>query len=167
MLGTHIGCFVKKMWYSDSPILGMVANFENKNFLHWPGFEPGSPTVYAGALPTELPIVHGTMSCSQKSLMLVWWYHQLLSGFLVNGHICLLMIRVLMRNQGLWSDLMAEENSKNPQLGDCLMKTLWSVIASHGVNKIIQFIREGERRKGWGCYFRGSYIIYSGENLYF
>ena len=31
--------------------------------------------------------VHGAMDCSQKSFKLVWRFHQLLSGFLVKGHL--------------------------------------------------------------------------------
>jgi hypothetical protein len=31
--------------------------------------------------------VHGAMGCGQKSLLLVWRCHQLLSGFLAKGHL--------------------------------------------------------------------------------
>ena len=31
--------------------------------------------------------VHGAMGCSQSSFMLVWRYHQLMSGFLANDHL--------------------------------------------------------------------------------
>ena len=51
------------------------------------------------------PAVHGAMGCGQKSLKLVWWCHQLLSGFLAKGHLPRvsrqsrrsLMIKVIMK----------------------------------------------------------------------
>ena len=59
--------------------------------------------------------VHVAMGCSQKSFKLVWRCHQLLSGFLAEGHLpqmsrqsrCSLMIRVIMkRSWGLCRDLL-------------------------------------------------------------
>ena len=35
----------------------------------------------------DSPTVHGTMGFGQKSFRLVWRCHQLLSGFLANGHL--------------------------------------------------------------------------------
>ena len=70
-----------------------------------------------------------------KNIKLVWWCHQLLSGFLVKGHLPRvsdrsLKIRVIMkwsreavhRSPGIF--FTAEENPGKPQLGDHLMKGL-------------------------------------------
>jgi len=47
---------------------------------------------------------HGAIGCGQETFTLVWWFHQLLSGFLVKGNLprvsrqslWSLMIRVIM-----------------------------------------------------------------------
>ena len=79
------------------------------------------------------PVVQGAMVCGQKGVKLVWRYHQLLSGFLIKGHLPRvlrqsrrsLMIRVIMKLS--WdcahiSWYLAEENPGNSQLGERLMK---------------------------------------------
>ena len=38
-------------------------------------------------LPLTNPAVHGTMGCDQKSFMLLWLCHLLLSGFLDSDHL--------------------------------------------------------------------------------
>ena len=35
----------------------------------------------------RMPVFHGAMGCGQKSFKLVWWCHQLLSGFLTKDHL--------------------------------------------------------------------------------
>ena len=69
-------------------------------------------------------IVHEAMGCCQKSFKLVWWCHQLLSGFLSKGHLLQIsrlsvidkddneMIpRTVHRSLGIY--LAAEEKPKN------------------------------------------------------
>ena len=51
------------------------------------------------------------MGCGQKNFQLVWWCHQLLSGFLAKGHLLRvsrqsLIIRVIMKSWGLCTDLL-------------------------------------------------------------
>ena len=59
---------------------------------------------------------HGAMGCGQKSFKIVWWCHELLSGFLAKGNLprassqprWSLMIRVIMKlSWGLCTDLLA------------------------------------------------------------
>ena len=33
------------------------------------------------------PVVHEAVGCVQKCFKLVWWCHQILSGFLAKGHL--------------------------------------------------------------------------------
>ena len=82
------------------------------------------------------PVVHGAMGCGQKRFNLVWWCHQLLSGFLAKVHLPRvsrqssrsLMIRLIMKwSWGLCTDLLAFDLQlrKTPgkaELGDRLMK---------------------------------------------
>ena len=81
------------------------------------------------------------------SFTLVWWCHQLLSGFLLNGHLpqvscqsCLLAsdkpdnemkLGIMHRSPDIC--FTAEENPGKLLLGDCQMKAAWPVIASNGV----------------------------------
>ena len=39
------------------------------------------------SIQVSLPVVHGAMDCGQESFKVVWWCHQLLSGFLAKGHL--------------------------------------------------------------------------------
>ena len=61
--------------------------------LSWPQVKRRPPTVYLFITVVTSnflhynPAVHGAMDCNQKSFKLVCWCHQLLSGFLANGHL--------------------------------------------------------------------------------
>jgi hypothetical protein len=72
-------------------------------------------------------VLHGAIKCGQKSFKVVWRCHQLLSGFLVNGHLPQVlhqsannkgdeMILQTVHRSGIF--LTAEENPRKSQLRD-------------------------------------------------
>ena len=121
-------------------------------------------------------VPHGAMGCVQKSFKLLWRCHQLVSGFLVNGHLseftsvtCQLMISVIMndiwavhRSPGIY--LKVEENSGKPQLAERrwrLCDQLTPQMRSVGSHSKSLREKEGmkERRKG-GSFLKIFYNIY-------
>ena len=98
-------------------------------------------------------------------VMLVWWYHQIISGFLVNGN-----LHELSRLSASFKDdneeksgavytipkiyFLAEETPGKPQLGDRLMKAVLPVISLIGVPSLqmtsVGFKGARKRKmKGW------------------
>ena len=79
-----------------------------------------------------LPVVHRVMDRGQKSFKLMWRCHQLLSGFLVTGHLPRvsrksrssandksdneMILGAVHRSPGIW--FTAEKTPGKPQLGD-------------------------------------------------
>ena len=63
---------------------------------------------------TKTVVVHGAMGCAQKSFKPMWRCHQLVSGFLANGHLPRVLCQSLSANNrgnnemisGLCSDLL-------------------------------------------------------------
>ena len=111
--------------------------------------------------------VHGAIGCGQRSFMLMWWFHQLLSGFLASGHLS--HVSCLSVNKGKklyetwgcaqiswhlpfgWGKLW-ETSAKRPSEED-----VWPVIATNrgpylhmtSVGSNNKSGRNREGRKGW------------------
>jgi hypothetical protein len=111
--------------------------------------------------------VHRAIGCGQKNFKLAWRCHQLLSGFLVNGHLPRVsyqsrpsandmgdnevILGAVHRSPGIY--LTAEENPGN-QLGDRLVKCCatnhrlkWGSLPPNEVGRIAQHVREEKEGK--------------------
>ena len=102
--------------------------------------------IYFNIVPPS--VVHGAMVCNQESFIIVWRWHQHLSGFLANGQ----LHRVSRQSRlsanykgdnemvpgavhispGIY--IKTENNPGKHQLGDRLMTAVRSIIASNGLN---------------------------------
>ena len=71
----HLTYLIMKIWLSDWPPVGHKYQFKDKKFSLGPGFEPASPVLGAGALPTEPPrrfIYFGILFIYFFVLFLLW-----------------------------------------------------------------------------------------------
>jgi hypothetical protein len=124
-------------------------------------------TIASNGVPV-VRVVHGAMGCDQKSFKLVWWCHQVLSGFLANGYLPRvsrqsrrsLMIRVVVKwSWGLCTDLLAIALQPRKTPENLSLETVWwrGCATSHRlkwdtfppneVGRIAQHVRNGEGRK--------------------
>ena len=114
----------------------------------------------------SVPAVHGPRP---RKLYASLARPQLLSGFVVNGHLpqvpCQLCLsvtdegdnevgqRAMHRSIGIY--LIVEGNPRDSQLGGCMMKAVtshhlsWDPLPKNGSSTIAQHIRDGEKKKGW------------------
>ena len=74
-----------------SPILATCSNSLKSSRFNYPDYIRWSSIIFlyycSGVFFIFSPVDHGAIRCCQRSFKLTWRCHQLLSGFLVNGHL--------------------------------------------------------------------------------
>ena len=115
-----------------------------------------------------VPVISGAMGCDQKCFKIAWRFHQLLSRFLVKGHLPRLSSQLrLSANDngdnemmpGAVHELLAftvwlrKTSAKRPSDEGCANshRLKWSPLPPNDVGSISERAREGEGRKrlGW------------------
>ena len=101
-------------------------------------------------------VVHGAMSCSQKSFKLVWRCHQLLFGFLTKGHLhrvsrqslLSLMIGMIME-WGLCTGLLAFTFQLRKTLENLSYETIYGPngVPSHQMRSLESHSTSGRKKK--------------------